>query len=73
MDTRSSSARIFREKLALSYWDVVAHSDTPILFGAYAGTRDLEQAVRTVVTAHFQQDTSVTPDSIAFLAEEEIM
>lgn len=48
-------------------------SDEPVLLGAYTGTGHLEEAVGTVVAAHFDGDAVVAADSITLFAEEELV
>ena len=50
-----------------------AKRDAPILLCAHARTRHLEQAVRAVVPADFDEHTTVAPYRIALLAEEQVV
>ena len=44
---------------------------SPILLRAYAGTRDLEQAVRAVVSTDLHRHATITPDCITLFAKEQ--
>jgi hypothetical protein len=44
---------------------------SPVLLGAYACARDFKEAIRTVISADFDENTSVTANSVTFFTEEE--
>lgn len=46
---------------------------SPVLLRAYARAGHLEEAVRTVVSAHFDHHAAVAAHGIAFFAEEEVV
>jgi hypothetical protein len=45
----------------------------PVLLRAYAGTRNLKKTIGAVVATDFDRHASVTPHSVAFLAEKKRM
>lgn len=56
-----------------TFQDKTIGDDAPVLLCTDACTGNLEQAVRTIVAAHFHQYASIAPDRVALLAEEQVV